>query len=184
MTRRLVLMALAAATLPSLAPAGDPARLPATLNVTLTKDLAADPATVWAVIGDFQDMSWHPAVHAVTGSGGNGAGATRRLVPGGADGPTIDEALDSHSPATLRYAYRITGVALEVLPVTQGSSHLRVTPRDGDGATVAWRGDFHRGDPDTDPPEGLDDAVAIAAVSDVYQAGFDALAARFGAPAP
>jgi hypothetical protein len=178
MRRRTFLLATAVAALPSLAPAGDPAKL----NVTLATTLAADPHEVWSAIGDFQDMSWHPAVHATTGSGGNAANATRRLVLGGADGPTIDEALDSHSDDAMTYAYRITEVAPEVLPVTDYASQLAVTPRDGGGALVEWRGAFLRGHPDTEPPDALDDDAAIAAVTGVYQAGLDALEARFGAP--
>lgn len=177
MRRRTFLMATAVAALPAFALADDPA----TLNVTLATALAADPDEVWSLIGDFQDMSWHPVVHATTGTGGNAAGATRRLVLGGPDGPTVDEELGSHSDETMRYAYRITDVAVEVLPVTDYASQLAVTPLDGGGALVEWRGDFHRGHPEGDPPDGFDDDAAIAAVTGVYQAGLDALETRFGA---
>lgn len=175
MKRRFFLMA--AAALPSVALAGDPAKL----NVTRTTDLAATPAEVWSAIGDFQDMSWHPVVHATTGTGGTSAEATRQLVLGAADGPTIEEQLDAHDAETMRYSYRITHVQADVLPVTDYMSHLAVSPRDGGGSTVEWRGTFHRGNPDSDPPDTLNDAAAIAAIEGVYQAGLDALTSRFGA---
>ena len=35
---------------------------------------------VWATIGNFQDMSWHPAVEKTEGTGGNDVGATRKLT--------------------------------------------------------------------------------------------------------
>lgn len=171
MRRRLFLMITAAAVLPSLAPAGDPEKL----KVTLTADLAADPAAVWSAISDFQDMSWHPAIHATTGSGGTGDGATRQVVLGAEDGPTIDEVLDTYDADAMRYGYRITDVKAEVLPVTDYAAQISVMPRDGDGSTVEWRGAFHGASP-------LDDAAAIAAIEGVYQAGLDALVARFDAP--
>ena len=127
-------------------------------------------------------MSWHPAVHSTTGEGGNDIDATRQLVLGAEGGPTIDEVLYKYSAEKMSYSYRITAVKVEVLPVTNYSSHLTVKPRDGGGTLVEWRGAFYRGYPNNDPPEELNDAAAIAAVTGVYQAGLDALVERFGAP--
>lgn len=178
MKRRLFLVAIVAAALPSLPVAEQRAKL----GITLTTALAAPPAEVWSVIGDFQEMSWHPVVHDTTGSGGTGTDATRRLVLGDADGPTIDEQLDMHSTEDMRYAYRITRVSPDVLPVTDYSSQLSVKPRDGGGSIVAWHGTFLRADPNKDAREGRDDAAAKAAVKGVYQAGLDALDTHFGTP--
>ena len=178
MKRRLFLMAAAAVTLPPVALAGGPTRQ----KITVTAEVAADPSEVWAVIGDFQDMSWHPAVHATTGEGGNAIDATRQLVLGSEGGPTIDEVLYKYSTETMSYSYRITDVKVEVLPVTDYSSHLTVKPRDGGGSLVEWRGAFYRGAPNDDPPEELNDAAATAAVTGVYRAGMEALVERFGAP--
>lgn len=178
MKRRLFLIAAAALTLPSLALAHGPTRQ----KVTVTAEVAADPADVWAAIGNFQNMSWHPAVHSSTGEGGNDIDATRQLVLGAEGGPTIDEVLYKYSAEKMSYSYRITEVKVEVLPVTNYSSHLTVKPRDGGGSLVEWRGAFYRGYPNNDPPEELNDAAAIAAVTGVYQAGLDALVERFGAP--
>ncbi|SEM82413.1 Polyketide cyclase / dehydrase and lipid transport [Roseovarius tolerans] len=178
MKRRLFLIAAAALTLPSLALAHGPTRQ----KVTVTAEVAADPADVWAAIGNFQDMSWHTAVHSSTGEDGNDIDATRQLVLGAEGGPTIDEVLYKYSAEKMSYSYRITEVKVEVLPVTNYSSHLTVKPRDGGGSLVEWRGAFYRGYPNNDPPEELNDAAAIAAVTGVYQAGLDALVERFGAP--
>lgn len=176
--RRFMAMAVAAALLPGLAYAHGPTRQ----KITLTTEVAADPAEVWARIGDFQDMSWHPAVHSSTGENGNEIDATRILSLGAADGPTISEILYKYSDEKMSYSYRITDVLVEVLPVTNYSSHLTVMARDGGGSVVEWRGAFYRGYPNNDPPEDLNDEAAIAAVSAVYQAGLDALTADFGAP--
>ncbi len=177
MHRRLFLMAGAAMLSPAMALAHGPTRQ----KVTLTTEVAADPAEVWAAIGDFQDMSWHPAVFSSTGEGGNDIDATRLLTLVEEGGPTIAEELYKYSAEKMSYSYRITDVKVEVLPVTNYSSHLTVKPRDGGGSLIEWRGAFYRGYPNNDPPENLNDAAAVAAVTGVYQAGLDALVARFGA---
>ncbi|SFR00060.1 SRPBCC family protein [Poseidonocella sedimentorum] len=167
--------------LAGLVPAAVLAHGPTRQKVTLTTEVAAAPEEVWAVIGDFQDMSWHPAVHATDGEGGNEIDATRLLTLGEAGGPTIDEVLYKYSAEKMSYSYRINAVEVDVLPVTNYSSHLTVKPVDGGGSLIEWRGAFYRGYPNNDPPEHLNDEAAIAAVSAVYQQGLDALAARFGA---
>jgi len=156
-----------------------PAHGPTRQKVTLTVELPASPSDVWAVIGNFQDMSWHPAVHSSSGEAGNEIDATRVLVLGAEDGPTISEQLYKFSDEKMSYSYRITDVLVEVLPVTNYSSHLTVKPLDAGGSLVEWRGAFYRGYPNNDPPDELNDAAAIAAVTGVYQAGLDNLAARF-----
>ncbi len=162
--------------LPGLALAHGPTRQ----KVTLSVDVAAAPADVWAVIGNFQDMSWHPAVFSSTGEGGNTIDATRVLTLGAEGGPTISEVLYKYDAEKMSYSYRITDVKVEVLPVTNYSSHLTVTPAATGGSHIEWRGAFYRGYPNNDPPPELNDEAAIAAVTGVYQAGLDALAARFG----
>ena len=161
--------------IPALAFAHGPTRQ----KVTLTAEIGAEPADVWAVVGNFQDMSWHPAVNSSTGEGDNAIDATRVLVLGAEDGPTISEVLYKYSEEKMSYSYRITDVLVEVLPVTNYSSHLTVKPGASGGAVVEWKGAFYRGFPNNDPPPELSDEAAIAAVTGVYQAGLDALVARF-----
>ncbi len=160
-------------------PVATAAHGPTRQKITLTTDVAATPEAIWDVIGDFQDMTWHPAVIGTKGDGGNEIDATRVLTLGAEDGPTISEVLYKYSTEKMSYSYRITDVKVEVLPVTNYSSHLTVKPLEGGGAQVEWRGAFYRGYPNNDPPENLNDEAAIAAVSAVYQAGLDAIAARF-----
>lgn len=162
--------------LPSLAVAHGPTRQ----KLSLAIDVKAPPETVWATIGNFQDMSWHPAVFSTTGKGDNTIGATRTLTLGKEGGPTIAEELYKYDATKMSYSYRITAVDVSVLPVTNYSSHLTVTPGAGGGSHVEWRGAFYRGYPNNDPPENLNDAAAIAAVTAVYKAGLDALEAKFG----
>lgn len=170
----LALAALAIAV-PMVAEAHGPTRQ----KVTVTQEVDAAPADVWARIGDFQDMSWHPAVHSTTGENGNEIDATRVLTLGEEGGPTIAEVLYKYSDEKRSYSYRITDVEVTTLPVTNYSSHLTVKDGKDGTALVEWRGAFYRGYPNNDPPEDLNDAAAIAAVTGVYEAGLLALAESF-----
>ncbi|NGO66377.1 SRPBCC family protein [Rhizobium daejeonense] len=153
---------------------------PTRQKLTLAVDVAATPDAVWAVIGNFQDMSWHPAIFSTKGEGGNAIDATRVLTLEKEGGPTISEVLYKYDAAKMSYSYRINEVDVAVLPVTNYSSHLTVTPTATGGSHIEWRGAFYRGYPNNDPPENLNDAAAIAAVTAVYKAGLDALEKKFG----
>ena len=169
------LLAIAAAAAILLGPVTASAHGPTRQKVTETVEIAASPEEVWAIVGSFQDMSWHPAVFETSGEGGNAIDATRVLTLSAADGPTISEVLYKYSEEKRSYSYRITEVEVTVLPVTNYSSHLTVKEGANGGAVVEWRGAFYRGYPNNDPPENLNDAAAIAAVTGVYRAGLDAL---------
>jgi hypothetical protein len=74
---RAVAIALAAlALLPVAASAHGPTRQ----KVTETVEINAAPDKVWRAIGNFQDMSWHPAVAKLEGKDGNAVNATRVLT--------------------------------------------------------------------------------------------------------
>ncbi len=176
MKRRTALIAGVVLLAPTMALAHGPTRQ----KVTVTTEVAASPGEVWEAIGNFQDMSWHPAVFSTEGEGGNEIDATRVLTLGQEGGGTISEVLYKYDADKMSYSYRITDVKVEVLPVTNYSSHLTVKPLDGGGSLVEWRGAFYRGYPNNDPPPELSDEAAIAAVTAVYQAGLGALAQRFG----
>lgn len=136
-------------------------------------EIDAPQAKVWAVIGNFQDMSWLAGVSKTEGEKGNEIGATRRLTL--APGVTIEEELSKYEPEMMSYSYRITAVDVKVLPVTNYSSTLEVSPAPGGKAKLEWSGAFYRGYPNNDPPPELNDEAAIKAVSGLYRAGLEAL---------
>jgi carbon monoxide dehydrogenase subunit G len=137
-------------------------------------EINAPPAKVWAVIGTFHDMSWLPPVSKTEGEKGNEIGATRRLTL--ATGATVDEELYKYDAEKMTYSYRITAVDVKVLPVTNYSSTLTVSPStDGKGTLVEWAGAFYRGYPLNDPPPELNDEAAVKAVGGLYQMGLEAL---------
>ena len=158
---------------------------PSRQKVQISEVLDATPEEVWQAIGNFDDMGWHPAV-ARTEITPEGAPAdvpdesTRILHLKAESGdPTITEQLIGLNPDKMMYKYMITDVAVEVLPVTNYSSTLQVRDKDGK-AEVIWKAGFYRGFPNNDPPENLNDEAAIAAVTAVYEAGFQGLVQQFG----
>lgn len=146
---------------------------PTRQKVNESIEINAPPAKVWAMIGNFQDMKWHPVVAKSEGTGGNDIDASRKLTL--VNGGTIDEQLYKYNAAEMTYSYRITTVDVKVLPVTNYSSTITVTPVAGEKSVVEWRGAFYRGYPNNDPPPELNDDAAIAAVTAVYRTGLDAL---------
>ncbi|MGH1407208.1 MAG: SRPBCC family protein [Rhodomicrobiaceae bacterium] len=149
---------------------------PTRQKVTKKVEVNASPEKVWAVIKNFDSFNWHPAVEKTTGKGGNAIDATRQLILKG--GATIDEVLYKYSAEKMSYSYRITKVDVKVLPVNNYSSHLTVEPvegSDGKKSTVTWKGAFYRGYMNNDPPENLNDAAAVKAVTGIYESGLAAL---------
>lgn len=145
---------------------------PSRQKVTETVEINAPPEKVWKVIGNFQDMSWHPAVAKLEGQGGNDVNATRTLTL--KSGGTIAEKLDAYDAAKMLYKYEITDVDVKVLPVKNYSSSLSVKG-DGGKSTVEWKGAFYRGFMNNEPPPELNEEAAIKAVTGVYRSGLDAL---------
>jgi hypothetical protein len=137
------------------------------LSLERSSEIAAAPAAVWARVGRFGDMAWHPAIHATENPGGDNVGAVRVLTLGKAGGPTVTEELVEHSDEARRYAYRILAVDPAVLPVVNYVSEVAVIPVDGDGSLLRWRSSF-------DPAPGVADAAAVDAMAGVYTAGLEA----------
>ena len=149
---------------------------PTRQKVTKTIEINAPPEKVWAVVGNFQDMGWHPAIEKTEGKGGNEIDATRVLFLKG--GGTVDEVLYKYSAEKMSYAYRITKVDVKVLPVTNYSSSISVKPAEGGKSILQWKGAFYRGYPNNDPPPELSDEAAVKTMSGVYEAGIAAVKAK------
>lgn len=174
LTRRVVVAAGLAAAVAALAPpaaAHGPSRQKATATVTL----AAPPDEVWALVGNFSDMTWYPGV-AETRLGADGK--ARTLVFDG--GATVEERLAKHDDAKRVISFRRPADDVALMPVTNFSNQIEVAD-DGGKATVTWTAAFYRGFPNNDPPPDLDDATALAAGQAFVDAGLAALVDRFGA---
>jgi hypothetical protein len=172
MSRTAALLLAASCLFPLQAAAHGPTRQ----KVTEKVEINAPADKVWAVIGNFQDMGWHPAIAKTEGTGGNAVDATRKLTL--KSGGTIDEKLTKYDKDGMSLSYEITAVDVKVLPVSNYSSTLSVTA-EGGKSVVEWRGAFYRGYVNNDPPPELSDEAAVKAVKGVYSAGLDALKAKF-----
>ncbi|MGQ0456568.1 MAG: SRPBCC family protein [Hyphomicrobium sp.] len=168
MLKRLALALALAGIAPMLAQAHGPTRQ----KVTETIEINAAPDKVWAVIGNFQDMGWHPAFTKTQGAGGNAPDATRKLTLG--NGATIDEKLTKFAAEAKSYSYEITNVDVKVVPVTNYASTISVSG-EGDKSKVEWKGAFYRGYVNNDPPPELSDEAAVKAITGVYKDGLAAL---------
>lgn len=145
---------------------------PTRQKISETVEINAPLDKVWAVIGDFQDMGWHPTVANTEGEGGNAAGAKRTLTLTG--GGVIHESLLAYDAGKTSLKYEITEVDVKVLPVNNYTSTLSVGEENGK-SVVSWKGAFYRGYMNNDPPADLNDEAAIKAVTGVYRAGLDNL---------
>lgn len=164
-------LALAAACL-GLAITSASAHGPSRQKVVSTIEINAPLEKVWAVIGNFQDMGWHPAFEKTEGEGANGPGATRKLTVKG--GGTIEEKLIKHSDEDKSLSYEITNVDVKVVPVTNYASTISAKGT-AEKTIVEWRGAFYRGYVNNDPPPELSDEAAVKAITGVYQDGLAAL---------
>ena len=121
--RGLVVALLAAIFLAHL-PVESMAHGPTRQKVKETIEINASADKVWEVIGNFQDLNWHPAIEKTEGEGGNDVGAKRTLTLGG--GGVINELLNKYSAEKRSLSYEITEVDVKVLPVNNYSSTLSV----------------------------------------------------------
>jgi hypothetical protein len=126
-------------------------------------DLAASSEQVWAVIGSFGELSWHPLVAEVslTGSGPLQLRSVETI-----DGKQIIERLTAQDESAYTYA-NVSGLA-----VSDYSATLSVKPK-GSGSTVLWRAQYL--------PNGQPDLVVKTILNTLFKAGLESLKTRFGA---
>ncbi|MER2266048.1 SRPBCC family protein [Methylobacterium oxalidis] len=148
---------------------------PTRRKISESVEINAPADKVWAVVGNFQDMSWLPPVEKTEGKGGNEAKATRTLTLKG--GATVVEELSKYSADKKSYSYRIDKVDVKTLPVNDYSSTIEVEG-DGSKSKVTWKGAFYRGYMNNDPPPELNDENSEKAVRGLYRTGLDALKAK------
>ncbi|NOQ65440.1 MAG: SRPBCC family protein [Methyloprofundus sp.] len=158
-------------------------------KMTATVDIEASPEAVWEIIKDYHDMSWHPAIAGVEGSGGNEKGATRVLTL--ADGGTITEELKKYDAAKMSYKYKIIDMSVVktiqhsgkeekvfVLAVDNYQGTLTVKKK-GNASVVKWVATYYRGYMNNNPPVELNEATADEQVTAVLTAGLTSLLQKF-----
>jgi mxaD protein len=150
-------------------------------------EINAPAEKVWAVIKNYEDLSWLPGVKSVAAKGGNTVGATRVITL--KDGGTISEEMKKYDDAKMVYAYRITDMSthkeithsgqnekIPVLPVTDYSASISVEAK-GDKSVVQWKAGFYRAYMNNNPPEEMNEEAAGKAVGNLFKAGLESVKA-------
>jgi len=138
-----------------------------TIRVKDSIEINAPADKIWEKVGNYGDMSWHPAIaktEVVEGKSGE-VGAKRVLTL--QDGGKINEILTSYDTGGMTMKYEITE---SVLPVRDYGATLKVEAS-GDKSIVTWRTMFKRKDPANPGTAGQDDATAKAAVEGILKSG-------------
>lgn len=138
--------------------------------------IAAAPDQVWKLVASFGGIGdWHPLVKKATATG-DAAGAERVLT---LERGEVTEGLDEVDPAARRMSYRLSKENTEALPVSFYTATIEVKPA-GSGSEVTWDARFYRADTTNEPPEGLNDEAAIAAMTDFIRQGLEGLKRKAG----
>ncbi|MFT7580617.1 MAG: hypothetical protein ACI9MR_002288 [Myxococcota bacterium] len=124
----------------------------------------ATATDVWAVVGNFGDMSWHPFITECT-LAEDGKSRTLKMV----NGATLVQNLIGQDDAAMQYRYGISEPGR--LPVRGFVG--TVTVQNLNGAMYTSEADF-------DAPKGVDVAAAKGAIDGILDAGLAELAKRFG----
>lgn len=134
-------------------------------SVALDVDLNAPPDKVWAAIGHFGDLSWHPLVARVRLTGA-GIGQLRTIET--TDGKEIIERLEAVDLGERSYRY----TTIAGIPALDYTGTLDVK-RKGSGSSVEWRVQFM--------PGGQPDIIVKSIASGLLKSGLESLKSRFGA---
>ncbi len=181
---RLGWLACCAALVPSMVPPLAAAHDAQRVKLVVGVHIDAPPARVWAVIGNFQNLTWDKLVAGTTGQGGNTPDVATRTVTLKSGGVLPDEELTRYEPDKFTYATFLPHVNVHVLPVTNYSSIMVVLPDPAGGSRVEWRSAFYRGYPNFGPPPELNEAAAIKAVTAMTQPALNALKVEIESGAP
>jgi hypothetical protein len=135
-------------------------------SLSRSVEVRGTPAEIWSVIGPFCAIGkWHPAIGTCAEDGKEPA--TRTLVT--KDGKATFVELQTIS-SQQEHLYGYTFVS-SPLPVTNYRSVLKVTAEDADHSMVTWSGEYK--------PYSGKEKDADAALSGIYEAGLEAIKAKF-----
>lgn len=140
-------------------------------------ELAVPCELVWSTLRDFGSIGkWHPEVTAIEATGASEPGVTRTLTL--KNGESITERIDDVDGAAQSLSYRLSKENLKALPVSFYTAKIATTrSEDGQGCRVDWQGRFYRGDTGNFPPDDLNDAAAVAAMTSFFETGLAGLKA-------
>ena len=138
--------------------------------------IKAKPDEVWNVIKDFGKINtWHPSISKVDSDGKNENGSIRTIYYSPRNNTPIKQKLESYNAEKMMYKTSITEVDIKSFPVSTYTANISVKKNDDGTTTVLWKGAFYRAYVNNDPPPELNEAAAIKAVKEFFQAGLNNL---------
>jgi hypothetical protein len=129
---------------------------PSSARVTVFEDFAVSADALYAMLGDFTNLSWTPQVPKVEFVG-EGPGMVRNMYIAETL-PPIVERLDALDPEARSVTYSITENNL--LPVTDYQATMTVLDTGPDTCRLQWCCDFE--------PDGITDEEAVVAIQAFY----------------
>jgi hypothetical protein len=163
-------VAFVAALLPVLAFAHGPSRKKEVTTIEI--DAPADK--VWEVVGNYRDMSWHPAIAKTEADAGELKKEVTKRKLTFKSGAVFTDTLTRYEPEARTLAFLTNDEDLKTLPVEGYSSTFSVADNAGK-AKVEWKGAFYRGYMNNDPPPELSDDAAMKAIAAFQKEGLEAL---------
>jgi mxaD protein len=143
------------------------------LKIAERIEIAAKPAVVWSIVGEFAKISdWNPMVAQSAAASDERQGKERLITL--KNGGKITDALTEYDGSKMTYSYRRVDDDVQVFPVSFYSATIKLSPTPT-GTEVEWTGGFYRGDASNEPPANLDDDVAKKAMTDFFEAGLNNL---------
>lgn len=165
-----------AAALLLLVPGAVLAHGPSRKKEITTIEINAPAEKVWAVVGNYQDMTWHPAIEKSEATGPMEPEKAKRTLTYKSGHVMTDTLLDYY-PEDKKIGFMTDKEDHKLLPVEGYMSTLSVKDAGGK-SMVEWKGAFYRGYVNNDPPPELNDAAAIKAVTAYQKEGLDGLKAK------
>lgn len=153
---------------------------PTLLHDARSITLNAPVPAVWAKLGQFDDLTWVPAVKTSTATHGNEIASKRSLDFGGA---TLTETLLAYNAGTHSYTYKIddTDGNHKLAPVTDVVATISVRPAPAGGSVLTWTFDFRRLDWSETPTNDADDGAARKQIAATLAMGMTGAASKFPA---
>ena len=150
---------------------------PELLHARGSVQIAAPVAKVWAIAGDYSDLTWVPAVKKSSSTLGNRLGSVRTLDFGG---PVATETLVEYDGVAHAYTYQIikNKQNAELFPLSDVEAAIWVFSDGHDGSIATWIAQFRRADHGANPAAGKDDAAARQQMSDTIRNGLAGLKAK------
>ena len=139
----------------------------------------AKPEDVWNIIKDFGKINtWHPSISKVDSDSKNESGSIRTIYYSPKNNTPIKQKLENYNAEKMMYKTSITEVDIKSFPVSTYTANISVKGNDDGTSTVLWKAAFYRAFLNNDPPPELNEAAAIKAVTEFFQAGLNNLKSK------